>query len=464
MPPQSAREPLVRTQGLCVRFGATRALDGLDLEVAAGRVHAVVGENGAGKSTLLRVLAGTLRPTGGRLVLLGRERAPQTPREAEAWGVGFAPQEIQVCQGLRVAEQVTLGREPVARLGCLDRAAQRRRARALLSRVAAEIDPDAPVEALSADARKRVQIARALAGDPRLLLLDEPSAALDAGGAAAIGRLLREQAAAGGTAVLVSHRLEEVLAFADDVSVLRDGRCVASEAAAALDAAGLVRRMVGRELPGRSAPAARAAGELLLDWCGRVPLRVRRGEIVGLAGLVGAGRSETLEAIARARRGTAALVPEERARKGLVPSFGLRENLFLPAPSAWLRVARERRLARGWVERLAIRAPHVDAPIQTLSGGNQQKLLLARALAREPALVLLDEPTQGVDVAAKREIHQRIRELAAAGAGVVLASSDLPELIGLADRILVLRHGGLAGELPAGASEAEVVALAAGVA
>jgi ABC-type sugar transport system ATPase subunit len=453
---------LIELHDIEVSYGPTRALDRVDLAVAAGSVHALVGENGAGKSTLLRALVGLVRPRAGSAALVGRSRLPLSPAEAESWGIAFAPQEISLCDELSVADCATLGREP-RRHGLLDRSRQHARARELLTRLGADIDVRARSGSLGASARKLVQIARALAADPAVLLLDEPTAALDRAGAAAVARIARAHAAAGGCVVLVSHQIDEVLALADVVSVLRDGRHVSTRPTPTLSADDVVRDMVGRALEVRPAAQTVALGEPALTWV-EPRVEVRAGEIVGLAGLVGAGRSSLLERMAAAVPGSA-LLPEDRVRKGLVASLALRENLFLPARGRWLRSARERAAAREWIERLRIRASGPDAPVGTLSGGNQQKLLLARALARQPHVLLLDEPTQGVDIGAKREIHARIRAAAARGTGVLVASSDLPELLLLSDRIAVLRRGTIVGQLAGEcATEERVIALASGVA
>jgi ABC-type sugar transport system ATPase subunit len=456
---------LLRLRGLSVRYGATHALDGVDLDLLPGTVHGLVGENGAGKSTLLRALVGLAGRSAGEAEVLGERGLPSSPAEAEARGVGFAPQELALCNELSVAEQVTLGREPRTRLGTVSRHAQRARARLLLGRVGASLDPDARVGRLRPAERKLVQIARALAAEPHVLLLDEPAAALDAPAAASVARLARAFAHQGRSVLLVSHHVEDVLAQVDVVTVLRDGKLVSTTPASGLDAAELLRRMVGRELPPREAtapPAEGAATACALPPPLALPLRV--GEVIGLFGLVGAGRSRLLENLAAQLEG-AALVPEERAARGLVPTFTLRENLFLPARFRWLRVARERREAMLWIDRLRIRAAGPDAPIGSLSGGNQQKVLLARALARHPRVLLLDEPTQGVDVGAKAEIHTLVRQLAREGTAILISSSDLPELLALAHRIGVVREGMLAGLLPAAsATEHALLALACGVA
>lgn len=459
-------EPLVRLRGVSVRYGATVALDAVDLEVGPGVVHAVVGENGAGKSTLLRALMGLAPATASEARLPDGAGLPRSPSEAETRGLAYAPQELVLCPELTVAEHVLLGREGRGALRAVSRGRARERARALLARVGVALDPDARVGSLRAPDRKCVQIARALAADPRVLLLDEPAAALGSQGAAAVTHLCRAHADRGGAVLLVSHHVEGVLAHADEVTVLRDGRLVSTAPARSLSAAELVRRMVGRDLPPRAAREARSGGARapVLRLAPPIDLPLHAGEVFGLFGLVGAGRSRTVEALARALPG-AALVPEERAAKGLVPTFALRENLFLPLRERWLTRARERAAAGEWIARLGIRAAGPDAPITSLSGGNQQKVLLARALARAPRVLLLDEPTQGVDVGAKAEIQGLVRSLARAGTAILLSSSDLPELLALADRIAVMREGALQGVVDgAEATEETLVALACGVA
>ena len=460
--PRAASAALCAASGLTVRYGATTALDGVDFDLAAGEVHALVGENGAGKSTLLRVLAGAVRPDSGRLAL----HAP----------VAWAPQEAELPADARAEEWIFLGRELRGRLGLLDRAAMRARGAAALAAVGSRVAPDARCGALPASQRKQVQLARALGEGGGVLLLDEPTAVLGAEDAARLFDAVRAARAAGAGVVWVSHRLDEVLAIADRVTVLRDGRRVACEPAAAFDAARLVQLMVGRALdppaadrPPAGAPVLRVAG-LCSGRLRDLSLTVRAGEIVGLAGLLAAGRSAALETIAglrprRAGRVDCAAPPvllaEDRARTGLVPTFGLRENVFLPALRWRLRHGDERRAAAAWTERLAIRAAGVDAPIGSLSGGNQQKALLARALRRGAGLLLLDEPTAGVDVAAKSDIHAHIRRLAAEGSAILLASSDLPELLHLCDRIICLYDGGAVAELAA-SDEATVAAAITG--
>ena len=462
------RGSLLSAHRVVVRYGATRALDGVDLDVHAGEVHAVVGENGAGKSTLLRAVAGVVRPTAGQVTLAATARL--------AW----VPQETVLPPDTTAAAWIFLGRELRGRFGTLHEQAMRDRATAALREIGCSASPTARLGALAVTQRKQVQLARALSQAPDLLLLDEPTAVL---GEAETEQLFARVHAlkAGGTGVLyVSHRLQEVLAIADRVTVLRDGQHVSTDVVAEVDVGMLVQRMVGRDLLTQHRPD-RTPGSVALrldDFATahvrRLSLSVRHGEVVGLAGLVGAGRSEILEAIAGlrpVRAGHAAcsaapvFVPEDRMSKGLVPTLCLRENVFLPARNWFLRQANERRAVQHWIDRLAIRCTGTEVAIDSLSGGNQQKLLLARALRHRPRLLLLDEPTAGVDVGAKAEIHHLIAELAAAGAAILLTSSDLPELLALCDQIVALREGVAVSVLSAAeASEQRLAELITGAA
>lgn len=458
--------PLLVATGISVHYQATIALDAVDLEVRPGEVHAVVGENGAGKSTLLRSIAGTVPLSAGTIRLRAAARM--------AW----VPQETELPPDLRASDWLFLGAELRGKLRWLRQREMQVAAAAALAAVGCSAPAPAFIRTLPVTQRKQVQLARALRVAPDLLLLDEPTAVLGHAETAALFAAIRNLKRRGAGILYVSHRLEEVLAIADRVSVLRDGRRVATEPVAAVDRAGLVRRMVGRAVPARlRMPAALGATALearsvAVAQVQGFTLVLRRGEVVGLAGLVGAGRSEILEALAGLRplrsghiacADTPVLVPEDRASKGLVRSLNLRENLLLPATTWLMRRGQERAAARQWMERLRIRAPHCEAAIDSLSGGNQQKLLLARALHREPRLLLLDEPTAGVDVGVKAEIHDLICQLAGAGAAIVLASSDLPELLALCDRVLALHDGKVVGMLDASAAtEPRLAALITG--
>ena len=457
---------MVEVRGIVVRYGATTALQGVDLQIRAREVHAVVGENGAGKSTLLRVMAGVVRPAAGAI-------EPCTGAR-----IAWVPQEVLLPPDLTATDWIFLGCELRTRCGWLRQRAMHDAAAAVLRTLGCTASPVARLGALAVPQRKQVQLARALRAQPSILLLDEPTAVLGERETQALFtavRALKE----GGTGVLyVSHRLSEVLAIADRVTVLRDGCHISTDTVDVVDTTTLVRRMVGRDIPEHTG-TGRTIGDAVLRLSDVATAHVRHlsfavggGEIVGLAGLVGAGRSEVLEAIAGLRPLRAGrvecnerpvFVPEDRATKGLIPTLGLRDNLFLPADTWLLRRRHERSEAAHWIRTVRLRTTGTEAAIDSLSGGNQQKLLLARALRHRPRLLLLDEPTAGVDVGVKAEIHALIRRLADTGTAVLLASSELPELLFLCDRIVALRAGESVGTLAvADASEARVAALITG--
>ncbi len=455
------RAALAEAHAVTVRYGATAALQVVDIDVHAGEVHAVVGENGAGKSTLLRALAGIVRPAAGSVHV--------QPAARVAW----VPQETLLPADLTAAAWIFLGREQRGPLRTLRERTMQRAAAAALQAIGCGASPARRLGSLAVTQRKQVQLARALYGAADLLLLDEPTAVLGEAETAQLFAQVRARRQRGAGILYVSHRLDEVLAIADRVTVLRDGKHVSTDPVTAVDVPLLVQRMVGRAIPAQRR-TQRSVGPPVLRVLGigsahvrDLSLTVRAGEVVGLAGLVGAGRSEMLEAIAGLRPFRAGqvactappvLVPEDRGAKGLIPTLGLRANLFLPADGWLLRQTRERHAARQWIERLRIQATDTEASIDSLSGGNQQKLLLARALRHQPQLLLLDEPTAGVDVGAKAEIHDMIRELAGAGAAILLASCDLPELLLLCDRIVALREGKAVGEMAAADASEQLLA------
>jgi ABC-type sugar transport system ATPase subunit len=478
-------------------FGAVKALRGVSFEVIEGEAHALVGENGAGKSTLLKILAGLVSPDAGTLSWQGRAFAPSSPREAIEHGVGMVYQEMLCFPNLSVTGNVFCGRE-ICTYGKLDEAAMRLRTTAVLDRLSLRIDPDALAASLSAAHRQLLQVARALAFDCRILVLDEPTTSLTDAEADHLFDVLRELRRGGTTILYVSHRLPEVFRLCDRITVLRDGEYVATQATATVSSSDIVKAMVGRDLPARAIgrSVARRANDqgLGVARLSRPPhftdisLEAGHGEIVGLFGLVGSGRSELLETIfglhqpasgsitldghavaftspRDAARAGIVLVPEERHRQGLWFNFDLRNNLLIPKSTlqgSWLvPVVDEYRDATAMLTEWRIKAPGIEAAPDTLSGGNQQKVVVAKWVATSPRVLLLDEPTKGVDVGAKFEIHESIRQQAANGLAVLVASSDLPEILALADRILVMKEGAVQGELDgATATEEQVMHLA----
>jgi rhamnose transport system ATP-binding protein len=462
-------------------FGAVRALGGVSFDVAEGEAHALVGENGAGKSTLLKILAGILQPDRGEIRWRGELLHLRTPREALERGIGMVYQEMLSFPNLSVTANIFAGRE-LTRRGRLLHARMRERTRALLTELHPPVSPDAPAQSLSAAYRQLLQVARALAFDCRILVLDEPTTSLTDAETEHLFAVLEKLRGRGVTLLYVSHRLPEVFRLCDRITVLRDGWHVGTFDRAAVAADDIVRAMVGRELPPRQSDHPTSPGPRLLDVIGLsrppcfhdVSLSVSSGEIVGLFGLVGSGRSELLETLfglfspasggikvegkalrlssprAAARAGIA-LVPEERQRQGLLFNLSIRHNLVLPRKVVGgdlrVRARAERREAQQLLETWRIKAPGVDVTPDRLSGGNQQKIVLAKWLATNPRLLLLDEPTKGVDVGAKFEIHEIIRREAARGAACLVASSDLPEVLSLVHRVVVMREGRIEGSI-----------------
>ena len=472
-------------------FGAVRALRGVSFAVAEGEVHALVGENGAGKSTLLKILAGILQPDGGDVRWHDQVLHLRTPREALERGIGMVYQEMLSFPNLSVTANIFAGRE-LTRQGRLRNAEMRERTRVLLGELHLPVSPDAPAESLSAAYRQLLQVARALAFDCRILVLDEPTTSLTDAETEHLFAVLNKLRQRGVTLLYVSHRLPEVFRLCDRITVLRDGQYIGTYDRSAVKADDIVRAMVGRELPPRH-PEERPASSkqvLAVERLSRRPcftdvsLSVNAGEIVGLFGLVGSGRSELLETIfglftpdagtvridgkairlhspcAGARAGIA-LVPEERQRQGLLFNLAIRHNLVLPQKvvrgDVLVRAARERREAQQLLDTWRIKAPGVDVTPDSLSGGNQQKIVLAKWLATAPRILLLDEPTKGVDVGAKFEIHEIIRREAARGAACLMASSDLPEVLGLAHRTIVMREGRVQGDVAAADATEEAI-------
>jgi ABC-type sugar transport system ATPase subunit len=476
--------PTIRFAGITRRYPGVVALRDVSFEVAAGSCHAVCGENGAGKSTLGKVLAGIELPDEGRVELDGRPARFAGPRDALAAGVAMVHQELASCDNLTVAENLCLGRIP-ARFGFVSRAGMRARAAGLLADIGASIDPGRPMDSLSVAEQQQVQIAGAVGSGARTLIFDEPTSSLGEEEAVQLFALIERLKSRGVTMLYVSHRMPEIFRLCDRATVLRDGEHVATIPTPSLTEPDLVHLMIGRRLEQYfPAHVEAAAGEERLRVEGLehtgsfsgVSFTLRAGEVLGLAGLVGAGRSEIARAVfgldADARgaifvRGQRArirsprdalalgigLVPEDRKRQGLVLSMLARENATLSVlPSlarwSWISDRTERELALDHFSRLQLRPSCLEDPAMALSGGTQQKLVLAKWLAARSDILILDEPTRGVDVGAKAELHAWVDRLAAGGAAVLLISSELPELISLSTRIIVLRAGRIVGELP----------------
>ncbi|HEY4095366.1 MAG TPA: sugar ABC transporter ATP-binding protein [Baekduia sp.] len=480
-------------------FAGTTALDDVSVELHPGEIHALVGENGSGKSTLLRVAAGVHRPTSGTISVGDAEHEFHRPADATEHGVVLVTQEGSLMLDLSVTENIFVGRLR-RRAGRVDWSGMHREARELLDTLGVDLDPQRATRTLPPDLRQLVEIARALSYNSRFLLLDEPTSALDLHETERLLGTVRGLADRGMSVVLVSHRMPEIMSVSDRFTVLRDGRHIETRDRASTDESWLVRAMVGRELHRVSvgAPPADAGARPLLeirdveDDRGRVhgiSLDVGPGEIVGLAGLVGAGRSELLETVIGLRKRSAGevvvdgtpiaggvanalksgivLVAEDRKQQALLGTRSVQDNatLTLPIAGGFLRRrARETEAALPWLERLGVKYASLEQPISGLSGGNQQKVLLARAMVIAPKVLMLDEPTRGIDLGAKQRIYEEVIALAAIGMAILVASSELPELLALCHRVLVIREGRVAGELAQSEmSEESIVAAATGV-
>jgi rhamnose transport system ATP-binding protein len=466
-------------------FGGIRALERASLDLPRGAITALIGENGAGKSTLVKILSGVHQPDGGEIHVEGHAVNIANPQSARALGIGVVHQECLSFDNLSVAENLFVNAQP-ARRGLVTWRVLRARAAAVLRDLDADFDADAPAGSLSIAQKHVMQIARALTHESRVLIFDEPTASLSQRECAELFRIVRKLRDAGSALLFISHKFDEIFELADQYAVFRDGVSVGAGRVADVTCDELITLMVGRPVEQlfpkiETTPGAELLRVEHLSRAGEfenVSFALRSGEIVGLYGLVGAGRTELAQVLfgihaASAGRmtlanGTAgiALVPEDRQRQGAVLPFSVAANIALPnletlAPRGWCSAAREAQLAREWITKLAIKAQGPEQAVHSLSGGNQQKVVIAKWLARNPGVLILDEPTKGIDVGAKAAVHAVTSEFARAGGAVLMISSDLPEILGMSDRVLVMRRGRLRGEFARAQASSEKLLRAA---
>jgi rhamnose transport system ATP-binding protein len=489
--------PILALEDAAKSYGAVHALRHGTLALRPGEVRALVGENGAGKSTLVKLLGGVVRLDDGRMLVDGEPVDFHSPTDARDAGIAVIYQEPTLFPDLSVAENVVMGGHPLGRFRRIDRREMRREVQALLDRLGVRLDAERPVRGLSIADQQIVEIAKALSFDARVLIMDEPTAALSGPEVERLFSVVRTLRDRGAAVLFISHRLEEVFALCETVTIMRDGEVVHDAATADLKPGEVVRRMVGRELSALFPKEETAIGAAVLKVhrltregvFTDVSFEVRAGEIVALAGLVGAGRSEVARAVfgidradaghvevdgcrlpnhrpLAAMRAGVGFVPEDRRQQGLVMDLSIARNATMTRMGALahggiIRGRAERRLAGDWARRLQLKFHRLDDPVGFLSGGNQQKVVLAKWLATEPKVLIVDEPTRGIDVGTKAEVHRLLSELAGRGVAVLMISSELPEVLGMADRVLVMHEGRLTGELSRAEADEERVMRAA---
>jgi rhamnose transport system ATP-binding protein len=496
--PNGIAEPsALSLTGASKTFGPVIALADGTIDIRPGEIHALVGENGAGKSTLVKILAGVHQPDGGEFLVAGEPVSFRTPADSKAAGISVIYQEPTLFPDLTVAENIFIGRQPRNRAGLINRAEMRRQARALFERLGVPIDPDRVAEGLSIADQQIIEIAKAISLDAKVLVMDEPTAALsgvEVDRLFGVARSLRER---GAGILFISHRFEEVFALCDRITVMRDGRYISTHVTAEVTVDAIVREMVGRSIDALFPKSEAPIGDTVLkvEGLGRagvfrgIDFEVKAGEIVALSGLVGAGRTEVARAvfgIDKYDEGTVTLggkalkphspqaaidagigfVPEDRRKQGLVMDLSVAKNATLTlrkqlAKFGLINGRTERRVAEDWSKRLQVKTGSQDYAVSTLSGGNQQKVVIAKWLATEPKLLIVDEPTRGIDVGTKSEVHRLISDLAGRGIAILMISSELPEVLGMADRVLVMHEGRITAEIPRERATAERVMHAA---
>jgi len=478
---------ILKAENITKIFPGTVALDDVSFNVRKGKVNVLIGENGAGKTTLMKILVGVEQPTSGKILLDGNEIHPQSPLDATRLGFGIIYQELNLCANLSVVDNIFLARETTRRNGLIARRSQKERARELVDKLEQKIDPDELVGDLRLGEQQIVEIAKALAQDVRILIMDEPTSALSEAEVEVLFRIIRELKSSGVAIIYISHKLEELLQIGDYITILRDGRKVAEEESKNVNVPWMINNMVGRDPAALFTRQERQLGEVLLKvddltlpragggyLLDHISFDLREGEVLGFYGLMGAGRSDLVDCLAGAlpqatgsiwldgEPVTAAtilgriqsgfvLVPEDRQRDGLVPTLSVMDNMLLASLEKYLRgiflvPTQEKSAADLQIKDLSIRVANTQQPITALSGGNQQKVVVAKGLLTHPKILLLDEPTRGIDVGAKSEIFEIMNRLAAQKYGVIFVSSELKEILAMSDRILVMSKGTITGE------------------
>ncbi|AEE17481.1 sugar ABC transporter ATP-binding protein [Treponema brennaborense] len=491
-------EVIVRMEGICKSFPGVKALDGVSLSLKPGRVMALLGENGAGKSTLMKILSGIYGRDGGTVTLFGEQVDVLNPNTAKEKGIAIIHQELNLCRHLTVAENIFLGREKFKKGFIVDTAAMNKAAETILAKLGCDIQADTLVDELPVSKQQMVEIAKALSINAKVLIMDEPTSALTSKEINELFAIIKQLKSEGCAIVYISHRLEELKHIVDDVTIMRDGKFITSGEFADFDMESIISHMVGREIKEKYPRIRCPVGETVLDvrnLCAGplvrdVSFQVRAGEIVGIAGLMGAGRTELTRALfgidridsgdirldgkpitvrkpLDAIRHGIVLAPEDRKKDGLCTKLPVRENIALPNLDllcnkiGMVNRKKEAAMVRTGVENLRIKLPSAEVNAATLSGGNQQKVVVAKWMGRSFRVVMFDEPTRGIDVAAKVEIYNLMNELKLQGVGVLFVSSEMPEVMGFADRILVMCDGRITGELPgAEATQEKILTLA----
>jgi ribose transport system ATP-binding protein len=473
---------LVRTTGITKEFSSVRVLNDISVEIRKGEILGIIGENGAGKSTFIKILSGIYEPTRGKIEFAGEQVELRDPKDAKLMGVSLIPQEFNLVATLNVYENIFLGDELLLKGGLLDRRGMKARTRELMAGLSAEVDPEASIASLSVAQKQMVEIAKAIKVDAKLLIMDEPTTVLTSHEIEILFKLMRSLKEKGVTIVYISHKLKEVKAVCDRVMVLRDGEFICLEDAAALPLDEMARRMVGRELSQIFPPKRAARPETLLEVRGltvpgvlaEVSFALRAGEILGFSGLIGAGRTEVAETVMGLRKASAGKVlvagrellarspaeavaagisylSEDRQGSGILTSFAMNKNVTLVSLGDYAKpfIDRKRELERTryYVDQFEIKSPSLEARLENLSGGNQQKVSLAKSIDTDPRILIVDEPTRGVDVKAKSDIYAFIRKLADEGLAVMFISSELEEIIGMCSRVIVMKEGRIQGEL-----------------